>query len=228
MQVKFCNINPRSGDLLVFTKELPETLTQFCPSTDQQMCQVDRKTSPFLWNLSVMTLCILYNHVYTSPIYIVYICTSILYMSLCLYLQVTWFKLDVQLVGLGHRVAHRHRARCEVHGITFKLLKTRLFSNYKWLQEYIQMQNLQGISAILFCTPSFVTIENVRLHKFHQLLIQLLWNDLRLRFCHQLGPDLEDGSYFVLDEEYSRGDKDKPDLEKAEQDAGNDEDECMH
>ena len=145
-----------------------------------------------------------------------------------LYLQVTWFKLDVQLVGLGHCVAHRHRARCEVHGITFKLLKTRLFSNYKWLQEYIQMQNLQGISAILFCTPSFVTIENVRLHKFHQLLIQLLWNDLRLRFCHQLGPDLEDGSYFVLDEEYSRGDKDKPDLEKAEQDAGNDEDECMH
>ena len=89
MQVKFCNINPRSGEILVFTKELPETLTQFCPSTDQQMCQVDRKTSPFLWNLSVMTLCILYNHVYTSPIYIVYICTSVLYMSSCLYLQVT-------------------------------------------------------------------------------------------------------------------------------------------
>ena len=32
----------------------------------------------------------------------------------------------------------------------------------------------------------------------------------------------------MFDEEYSRGDKDKPDLEKAEQDAGNDEDECMH
>ena len=86
MQVKFCNINPKSSEILVFTKELPQTLTQSCPSTDQQMCQVDRKTSPFLWNLSVMTLYILYNHVYTSPMYIIYICTSVLYMSLCTYL----------------------------------------------------------------------------------------------------------------------------------------------
>ena len=229
MQVKFCNINPKSSEILVFTKELPETLTQSCPSTDQQMCQVDRRTSPFLWNLSVMTLYILYNHVYTSPMYIIQCCTSVFYMSLCTYLFA------------GHLI-QTWRAACRPWSQRCPSPLSAGWSSWHNFQtsEDSFVLKLRMTAGIHSDAESSRNIRNFILHSF----LRHYWK------CSttQVSPTPHSASLKwsrpeILPPTWSRsgrwelfcvwrrifkGDKDKPDLEQAEQDAGNDEDECMH
>ena len=69
---------------------------------------------------------------------------------------------------------------------------------------------------------------SLKLDKFHQLLIEFPWDDLCLRFCHQLGPDLEYERKLVFSSSAAHLIAFNDDLGKAKKEAGDDKDECMY
>ena len=161
--------------------------------------------------------------------YIIYICTSVLYMSLCTYLFA------------GHLI-QTWRAACRPWSQRCPSPLSAGWSSWHNFQtsEDSFVLKLQMTAGIHSDAESSRNIRNFILHSF----LRHYWK------CSttQVSPTPHSASLkwsrpeilpptwsrsgrwelFCIWRRIFKGDKDKPDLEKAEQDAGNDEDECMH
>ena len=224
MQVKFCNINPKSSEILVFTWNFDPILSFNWPTdVSGRQENVSFPVEPQCHDLV---------HSLQSCLHVTIIHCLHLHISL---VHVFMFIFASHLIQTWRAACRPWSPRCP----SPQSAGWSSWHNFQTSEDSFVLK-LQMTAGIHSNAESSRNIRNFILHSF----LRHYWK------CSttQVSPTPHSASLkwsrpeilpptwsrsgrwelFCIWRRIFKGDKDKPDLEKAEQDAGNDEDECMH